>query len=53
MNRVMLLPLLVLLVGCARGTSKEEHARYVQCDTAVEPPTGKIIPRILIKNVNG
>lgn len=29
----MLLPLLVLLVGCARGTSKEEHARYVQCDT--------------------
>lgn len=27
------LPLFVLLIGCAGGTSKEEHVRYVQCDT--------------------
>lgn len=33
MNKVVSLPLFVLLIGCAGGTSKEEHARYVQCDT--------------------
>ena len=33
MKRVGLLPLLVLFVGCAGGTSKEEHVRYVKCDT--------------------
>lgn len=33
MNKIMLLPLLALLAGCAGGTSKEEYARYVQCDT--------------------
>lgn len=33
MNRIILLPLFVLLAGCAGGTSKEEQARYVQCDT--------------------
>ena len=29
----MLLPLLALMAGCAGGTTNEEHARYVQCDT--------------------
>ena len=29
----MLLPLLAWLVGCTGGTSKEEHTRYVKCDT--------------------
>lgn len=33
MNKIMLLPLLILLVGCAERRPKEEYARYVQCDT--------------------
>lgn len=33
MMKIKLLPLLVVLVGCSGGTSKEEHVRYVQCDT--------------------
>lgn len=33
MNKMMLLPFFALMTGCAREGSKEEHARYVQCDT--------------------